>query len=186
VQFAPPQLVLAAAAALDGAHPLAVISIPALLQAASRGGVDPTMTPVPFGSTEEAELLRGYFTLPRPPGPDRPYFAPWAVSSADPNWQTTKYPGGGLQRQRNHLMNQGLVFVQNKTAVGRDTWALRPQAGAELLTKTHALRLVDLALWFGRDVDVDALAPVTGGGTSQPIDKLTAWFISEFTPRSAT
>lgn len=183
VPFAPPQLVLAAAAALDGAHPLAVISIPALLRAAARRNVDPTATAVPFGSTEETALLNEHFTLPRPPDPDRPYFAPWAVSSSDPSWQTTKYPGGGLQRQRNHLMNQGLVFEQNKVPNGRDTWALRPQAGAELVAKTHALSLVDLALWFGRDVDTDTVPPITGGGPDQPLDRLTAWFISEFVPQ---
>lgn len=183
--FAPPQLVLAAAKALDGAHPLAVVSIPALLRAAAAASVDPTATPVEFGSTEESDVLRGYFALPRPPEPDRPYFAPWAVSSADPSWQTVKYPGGTLQRQRNHLMNQGLVFVQNKatTRGQRDTWALRPRAGAELLERTHALRLVDLALWFGRDVDVDALPAVASGASNQPIDRLQAWFISQFKPQ---
>lgn len=182
--FAPPQLVLAAAAALDGAHPLAVISIPALIRTAARASVDPTTTPVAFGSTEESDVLREYFTLPRPPEPDRPFFAPWSVSSADPSWQTTKYPGGTLQRQRNHLMNQGLVFVQNKaTARGqRDTWALRPAAGAELLARTHALRLVDLALWFGREIDVATLPP-TPSGAAQPLDQLMAWFVGEFAPQ---
>jgi len=147
--------------------------------------VDPTTTPVPFGSTEERELLEEYFMLPRPPEPDRPFFALWSVSSEGPSWQKAKYPGGGLQRERNHLMNQGLVFVQNKAAGRgqRDTWALRPQAGAELLAKTHAIRLVDLALWFGRNVDVDGLAPTVVAGATQPINKLMAWFISEFHPQ---
>lgn len=147
--------------------------------------MDPTTTPVPFGSTEERELLEEYFMLPRPPEPDRPFFALWSVSSEGPSWQKAKYPGGGLQRERNHLMNQGLVFVQNKAAGRgqRDTWALRPQAGAELLAKTHAIRLVDLALWFGRNVDVDGLAPTVVAGATQPINKLMAWFISEFHPQ---
>jgi len=177
--------VLAAARALDGAHPLAVVSIPALLRAASRSGIDPTTAPVPFGSTEERELLEEHFMLPRPPEPDRPFFAPWSVTSEGPSWQTAKYAGGGLQRQRNHLMNQGLVFVQNKAGGRgqRDTWSLRPHAGAEMLSKTDALRLVDLALWFGRDVDVDALPPTVGARSSQPIDKLQAWFTLQFSPQ---
>ena len=176
---------LAAARALDGAHPLAVVSIPALLRAASRSGIDPTTAPVPFGSTEERELLEEHFMLPRPPEPDRPFFAPWSVTSEGPSWQTAKYAGGGLQRQRNHLMNQGLVFVQNKAGGRgqRDTWSLRPHAGAEMLSKTDALRLVDLALWFGRDVDVDALPPTVGARSSQPIDKLQAWFTLQFSPQ---
>ncbi len=183
VTFAPPSLVLAAARALDGAHPLAVVSIPAMLRAAARAGGDPTAAPLPFGSTEERELLSEFFLLPRPPEPDRPFFAPWSASSKA-NWQTAKYAGGGLQRQRNHLMNQGLVFVQNKATVRgeRDTWSLRPHAGAELLARSREIRLVDLALWFGREVDVDQLPPAPGGST-EPLDKLTAWFESEFAPQ---
>lgn len=184
MQFAPPQLVLAAVDALDGAHPLAVVSIPALLRTAARLAEDPTSTAVPFRSTEELELLKEFFTLPRPPAPDRPFYAPWAKSSKDASWQTAKYPGGGLQRQRNHLMNQGLVFVQNKVPGSHvDTWSLTPHAGAELVSRPNsAVRLVDLALWFGRETDVDALDDSITQGTVDPLDRLIAWFRSEFQP----
>lgn len=183
MKFAPPQLVLAAVDALDGAHPLAVVTIPALLRAGAQLGQDPTSTAVPFGSTEESELLRQFFTLPRPPEPDRPYYAPWAKSSKDPSWQTQKYPGGGLQRQRNHLTNQGVVFTQSKVTDSRDTWSLTPHAGAELLARQdHTVRIVDLALWFGRNVDTDALDPAVTAGAADPLDRLIAWFRSEFEP----
>lgn len=176
--FAPPQLVLAAAEAFDGALPLSIVSIPALLSAADRAGVDPTVDSVAFGSTEESQLLQRFFSLPRPPKADRPYFAPW---SKDPGWQSLKYPGGALQRQRNHLMNQGVVLVQSKSGAGRDNWSLTPNAGAELLAKQgQPVRLVDLALWFGRNVDTSSLNPSVIGSAATELDKLIAWFVHEF------
>lgn len=176
--FAPPQLVLAAAEAFDGAHPLSIVTIPALLSTADEAGVDPTVSSVAFGSTEESRLLQRYFALPRPPKADRPYFAPW---SKDPGWQNLKYPGGALQRQRNHLMNQGVVLVQSKIGGGRDSWSLTPNAGAELLAKQgQPVRLVDLALWFGRNVDTSALDPSVIGSAATELDKLIAWFVHEF------
>jgi hypothetical protein len=169
--------------ALDGAHPLAVVTIPALLRAGAQAGEDPTVTAVPFGSTEELELLKQFFTLPRPPEPNRPFYAPWAKSSMDPSWQTTKYPGSTLQRQRNHLTNQGLVFTQSKVATGRDKWSLTAHAGAELMaTRSHIVRIVDLALWYGRNIDTDALGATITAATSDPLDRLIAWFRNEFGP----
>lgn len=181
MSFAPAQLVLAAVDALDGAHPVAVVSIPALLRAGAQLRIDPTAQAVPFGSTEESQLLADFFTLPRPPDRDRPYYAPWSRSSSDPSWQTKKYPGGGLQRQRNHLMNQGFVFMQNKSTP-RDTWSLTAHAGAELIARdAHPIRIADLALWFGRNVDVDTdPAAVAVGG--DPIDRLIGWFRATFIP----
>lgn len=175
---------LKAADALDKAHPLAIITIPALLRAAARAKVDPVGGRVPFRSTEEFELLSEHFALPRPPEPDRPFYAPWSKSSDGPSWQTKKYPGGGLQRQRNHLTNQGEVFVQTKRPrPGPDEWSLTRQAGSELLERNpKKVRLVDLALWFGRNIDVDTLGPSMVGEGSEPIERLLAWFRSEFEP----
>lgn len=181
MRFAPPQLVLAAADALDGVHPLLIVTIPALLRAAHLQGHDPVQYATPFGSTEETRLLRDFFTLPRPPEPDRPYFAPWS-STAGPRWQTNKYPGGGLQRQRTELANRGQVFLQNKSAQrGRDDWSLTPKAGAEFLTLRGgaALRLVDLAIWFGRNIDLDTLNP---SSAQDDVEQLMTWFESEFAP----
>lgn len=172
--------------ALDGAHPLAIITVPAILRVAARLGVDPTGGRVPFGSADESELLGDFFALPRPPEPDRPYFAPWSRSSSDPSWQTKKYPGGGLQRQRNHLTNQGAVFIQTKSPGARDTWSLTPTAGTELLQRNNrSVRIVDLALWFGRGVDVDSLDDAIVGATADPLERLLGWFRQEFEPDRA-
>lgn len=179
--FAPAQLVIAAVESLDGAHPLAVVTMPALLRAGRRTGVDVSSARVEFGSTEETELLRDFFLLPRPPEPDRPYFAPWSRTSDEvPSWQTKKYPGGGLQRQRTHLANQGLVFSQVKNPPHRDSWGLTPTAGTDLRSRSpHPIRLIDLAIWFGRDVDVDAVASRETAGALRLLD----WFMQEFSPR---
>lgn len=173
--YAPAQLVLSAVAALDGAHPLAVVTVPALLRAATAAGVDPLTDGVPFGSTEETALLRDYFQLPRPPDPDRPYRAPW---SAKQPWQTKKYPGGGLQRMRTDASARGRVLLQSKEArpTGRplEVWRLTSSAGAELMAAQPPpapVRLVDLALWFGRNEHVPDL------------EGLLVWFDELFQPR---
>lgn len=179
MNYAPPKLVLAAVSALNGTHPLAVVSIPALLRTAERAGVDPTVTPVEFGSGEESDLLREHFTLPRPPEPERPYLAPWTTGE----WQKEKYPGGALQRQRTDLSGRGEVFIHSKGRP-RDTWALTASAGADLMRVKSAtqVRLIDLALWFGRNIDVDSLGVNVVGNAATPLDKLMAWFNHEFSP----
>jgi hypothetical protein len=168
---------------LDGAHPLTVTSILALLRKAVRVGVDPTVSTVRFGSTDETELMKEFFTLPRPPEADRPYYAPWARSSSStPDWQTKKYPGGGLQRQRDHLRNQGQVFTKRRGPEG-DEWGLTARAGKELVERQNPpVRIVDLALWLGRDVDVDGIDASVTAGTATDLDRLLAWFTHEFQP----
>lgn len=172
--YPPASLVLSAVSALAGAHPLAVVTIPALLRAAKASGVDPINTGVPFGSTEETALLNDYFTLPRPPNPDRPFRAPW--STQEP-WQKKRYPGGGLQRLRTDAHGRGRVLLQTKkdpaTGRPRDIWRLTPAAGSELMAAADytRVRLVDLALWFGRNQKVADL------------DALIAWFNNTFQPQ---
>lgn len=170
MSFAPNALVVRATENIKDAHPLAVVSIPALLKAAVDTGSDPTAG-LPFGSTEESELLDQYFALPRPPDPDRPWRAIW--SEQEP-WQKRKYPGGGLQRLRTDASGRGRVLIQTK-AKPRDIWRLTPTAGAELVTGTGAkqLNIVDLALWFGRNEDV------------ADIDALVSWFKATFNPHVA-
>jgi hypothetical protein len=143
------QLVLEAVAALENASPLSIVTIPALLRAAKEDAVDPSDL-VEFGSTEESQLLEQFFVLPRPPDPDRPFRAVW--STKEP-WQKRKYPGGGLQRLRTDAAARGRVFAQVKNKP-RDFWRLTPQAGSELASTDKPVRLVDLALWMGRDQDV--------------------------------
>lgn len=171
--YAPAQLVLSAVNALEGANPLAVVTIPALLRTATAAGVDPVHKGVEFGSTEEAELLDAFFRLPRPPDPDRPWRAPWSTKEA---WQKRKYPGGGLQRLRTDANARGRILTQRKRdpAAGRprDVWRLTETAGADLTPEANSkkIRLVDLALWFGRYQDVADL------------DGLLDWFNSVFQP----
>jgi MoxR-like ATPase len=178
VPFAPNALVVRAVENIKGAHPLAVVSIPALLKTAVETGGDP-VAGLPFGSTEESALLDQYFTLPRPPDPDRPWRAIW--SEQEP-WQKRKYPGGSLQRRRTDASGRGRVMIQTRVPGGRDNWRLTPAAGSELVaginpgtatSSTKPLHIVDLALWFGRNEDV------------ADIDALVDWFKATFNPHVA-
>ncbi|EID77419.1 MULTISPECIES: AAA family ATPase [Rhodococcus] len=183
--YAPAALVLSAVDALDGAYPFAVVTFPALLRAARVAGRDPVTEGVEFGSSDESALLEEYFVLPRPPEPDRPYRAPWSSKAA---WQKKKYPGGGLQRLRTDWNGRGRVLLQEKSASAgtrRDIWRITADAGHILTTEAgqSQVRLVDLALWFGRDLDVGNLgAEVTAGldDSAEDIDRLLAWFRHEF------
>ncbi len=169
MSFAPNALVVRATENIKDAHPLAVVSIPALLKAAVETGGNPTAG-LPFGGTEESELLDQYFALPRPPDPDRPWRAIW--SGKDP-WQKRRYPGTGLQRLRTDASGRGRVLIQAK-GKPRDTWRLTPTAGAELVgSDEKQLKIVDLALWFGRNEDV------------ADIDELVTWFKATFNPHVA-
>ncbi len=147
------------------------------------------MEGVEFGSTEETALLEEYFTLPRPPEPERPYRAPW--SSAQP-WQKKKYAGGGLQRLRTDWSGRGRVIIQTKATgngLRRDSWRITPDAGSVLVEAgQQPVRIVDLALWFGRNIDIDSLNPAIVanlGNSATSIDKLVAWFKNEFKPQAA-
>jgi hypothetical protein len=152
---------------MTGANPLAVVSIPALLKAAVDRNEDPLIG-LEFGSTEESALLNAFFALPRPPDPDRPWRAIWSDKD---QWQKRKYPGGVLQRLRTDASGRGRVMTQTKGLPGgRDRWRLTPMAGAELSGTSQKVRIVDLALWFGREQDVADLAA------------LIAWFNATFNP----
>ena len=190
--FVPAQLLLNAVTRLEGAHPLAVVSIPALLRQGARNGTDPTTTPVDFGSGEETALLDDFFALPRPPEADRPYKAIWSSDKPeDGGWQKRKYPGGGLQRLRTDHRSRGRIFVQIKRQRQRDSWGLTTLAGSELAATSaqsdmkHPVSLCDLAIWFGRNVDLSNLsAPVTANlpQGADDMDRLMAWFNHEFEP----
>ncbi|MEV0902495.1 AAA family ATPase [Actinoplanes sp. NPDC049802] len=184
--FAPARLVLAAADAIDGTHALAAVTLPALLREGVRQGVDVTVDQVAFGLANERELLNDYFRLPRPPESDRPYRAIWSTSTV--GWQTEKFPGGGLQRQRTGVAAKGEVLIQRKpaqTGLDHDVWGLTPTAGADLRKRSEAVRVVDLALWMGREIDTAAIGPSALAvlpPTADDLDTLVAWFIAEFQP----
>lgn len=168
--YAPNFLVLQAVSEIAGAHPLAVVTIPALLRDSHALDKDPVREGIPFGSANETELLNEFFLLPRPPDPDRPWRAPWSASEP---WQKRKYPGGGLQRLRTDNANRGRLFVKipNPGEGAKDIWRLTPEAGPEMMameTPPKAVRLIDLAIWFGRRRDVEN------------IRQLYDWFVETF------
>jgi hypothetical protein len=173
VPYASAQLVVTAVDALGGANPLAVVTIPALLRTAKTAGHNPVGQGVPFGSTQEVALLDDYFTLPRPPDPDRPWRAPWSTNEP---WQKRKYPGGGLQRMWTDALARSRIFTRapNTTGAGpKDVWALTASAGYDIMdvdSPPTPVRLVDLALWMGRNQDVAGL------------DELMTWFNDMFEP----
>jgi MoxR-like ATPase len=183
------QLLLEAVNAIEGAHALTMVTLPALLREAKRRGVDPTIAQIPYGGGEEKQYLEEFYKLSGAPDPDRPYRAIWAE---DHPWQTEKFAGGGLQRQRTSRSGRGKVLVQRKAEqIGkpRDEWGLTPSAGADLLAEKgmKPVRLIDLALWIGRDVDTATIDPaiLAAAGIetkAHDIDKLDAWFKHEFEP----
>ncbi|MFI0352520.1 AAA family ATPase [Actinomadura sp. 9N407] len=189
MSYVPARLLLGAAAAIEGAHALTVVTLPALLREARKAQVDPTTAQVPYGGGVEEQYLKDFYALPGAPDPHRPYRAIW---SNDPTWQTRKFAGGGLQRQRSQRANRGEVLIQRKraqTGLSGDVWGLTPTAGADLLAETKKpVRLIDLALWIGRSVDTSAIDPAilsaAGLGLgADDIDKLDAWFKQEFEPQ---
>lgn len=184
----PAHLLLEAVESIEGAHALTVVTLPALLREAKRHDVDPTKDQVPYGGGVEEQYLKDFYELPGAPDPHRPYRAIW---SDDTPWQTRKFTGGGLQRQRGQRAGRGEVLIQRKparTGLPGDVWGLTPSAGADLLAETKKpVRLIDLALWIGRDVDTSSIDPavLSAAGMSvgsDDIDKLDAWFKHEFRP----
>lgn len=173
-----PQLVLTAAKALEGRPPLGVVTIPALLRAAAQAGVDVTAAPgVEFGGKTEMDLLQEFFMLPRPRESDRPCRAIWDKDL----WVKKDYPSKSLQRRRTDFAKAGQIFSQTK-AQGHDLWCLHEDAGTVLSQDWAAnhggmdntvIRLVDLAIWFGRSAEWENL------------DAAIAWFKSEFEPERA-
>lgn len=136
-----------------------------------RAGVKVTPTAAggtAFGSGDEVTILESYFRVPGGP-PGKPYRAIWEPDAAN-YWRDSRYPGRALQRIRTDRVSANRAFFQTKTAgTARDLWALRPTAGADLVaTGIAPVRLVDLAIWYGRNQDV------------ADIRALVAWFLGEF------
>ncbi|BAH30754.1 conserved hypothetical protein [Rhodococcus erythropolis PR4] len=96
-----------------------------------------------------------------------------------------------LQRLRGDWSGRGQVLLKTKstqTGSRRDIWRLTPDAGSLLEEKKKAddkgaVRIVDLALWFGRNLDIDSVTPnAVGGldGSVHDIDRLIFWFKQKF------
>lgn len=119
---------------------------------------------VPYGSEAELRILRTYFAVPGGP-PGRPFRAVWAEN----DWRDERYPGRALQRMRTDRVGKGRVFYQQKRP-GGDLWGLRNTCGLDLRTGdgVEPVRIVDLAIWYGREQDVADLGALVG------------WFMAEF------
>jgi MoxR-like ATPase len=149
---------------LRGKHPLAVVVLPAMVKA----GITAT-TGAAYGSDDELQLLKDHFTVPGAPL-GKPYCAVWESVGKD-GWRDERYPGRSLQRIRKDRANDGSALVQTKGA-GKDVWRLLPGCGQKLEALgsegNYPVKLIDLAIWYGRDTNVTDLA------------KLEAWFLTLF------
>ncbi|MGV9661394.1 AAA family ATPase [Streptomyces koyangensis] len=166
-----------------GGHPLVVVTLSAMLRAAAEEASDADASAaalkagIPFGGPNEKALLDEFFKLPAPPDLAKPFRAVWYSpgKSKDEAWVNKDYPGSGLQRRRSDFYSKSKVFFQKKKnkAAGRpeDLWGLTDTPGADLLSqKIKPVRLIDLALWFGRREEVN------------DIDDLLKWFHATFKP----
>ena len=151
--YVSPALFAMAARSLDGAQPLTVVAIPALVKKA--GSIANGLTGVTFGATEENQLLDSFMRVPGAPSAQRPYYAPWDHGL----WIDRQWAGRSSQRQRKARSDATRVFSQVKNQSGPDTWAIRPTAGQDLRDDAAPqVKLIDLAIWFGRDQAVADLS----------------------------
>jgi MoxR-like ATPase len=124
-----------------------------------------------YGSEDEVDLLEKRFRVPGGPV-DRPYRAVWEGSNENA-WRDDKYPGRSLQRMRTDRVKDGTAFLQ-KAVSGqpKHSWAILPGCGAALKSlgrpTEYPIRLIDLAIWFGRNKDVQNLA------------ELMSWLLKEY------
>src|SRR5579859_114667 len=165
-------LLEAAIEGLQGKHPLPVLVLPTMVLTGVRvvGSADDGHA---YGSGDELRVLRDYFAVPGAL-PSKPFRAVWEASSSD-YWRDTRYPGRSLQRMRTDQVKAGLGFFQKKTAAGSDLWGLRPSCGAELKSlPNNPVRLVDLAIWYGRTwdaADLDELVDIFLSPLRFPLDQ---------------
>jgi MoxR-like ATPase len=156
---------VAAAEALRGARPIAVITIPAILRISREEGVEqPTL--VPFAGKAEKDLLDMAFRLEPPPSPKTIYRAVWA---ADRDWVKEDFAGSSLQKQRSSAPASA-VLVRTEDDKGRlKELGLQADTGSRLRDNYgRSIRLIDLAIWYGRKKDVSDL------------DGLLQWYLEEF------
>ena len=164
-----PDTLAVAAADLAGSHPLTIITIPALLRAARQeaGDEEPLfvdVAPPPtidrFGTRQERPVLEAFRTRDG----ESPYLAVW---QDPPTYIRRDYPGSTLQRLRTQdLLGQGLFDIAwNAEHTKRTGTALRPTAGVALEQRNvKPVNRLSLALWLGRDQDLD------------DFDAFLAWF----------
>ena len=144
-------LLVAAAEDLKGSHPLAVITIPAILRAAHEAGADP-LELQPFGTRQERPVLQA-FDIVDDKANSKPYLPVWD----DPPKQLLNkdYSGSGLQRLRT-LDDPGRSIFKDDLGPGRKKRtqiALASNAGAvlsRLEAHKNSMSKASLAAWLGR------------------------------------
>ncbi|WP_369183717.1 AAA family ATPase [Streptomyces sp. Y1] len=177
--YLPLPLILKAAERLQAeAHPLIVVTLSAMLRTAAKDSADAEgaakklLDGLPWGGSEEKAFLDAHFRLPGAPDTDAPYRAIWKSESP---WVKERYAETSIQRIRKGCYERGKVLRQQKKNPlanrPRDEWALTVTAGQDMLDQGYEpTPLIDLAIWFGRNVEVADL------------DELAAWFRAEFRP----
>lgn len=153
-----------AIAGIQGASPLAIVTIPALAEIA--GSPDQAVKGTQFGSTQETAFLERYFKVSGAPDPQKPYRAIWETDQ----WVNNLYPGRSLQRQRTDRARRGVCLHQKPGPSRQDIWSVLPNAASDIELR-KPIRSIDLAIWLGRDQDVADL------------DQLLGWFQSTFNIR---
>lgn len=147
---------------------MSVLVLPALVGSGARPGKQGV---VPYGSKQELDLLDAYFRIPGAPV-GKPYRAVWEESTGDA-WRDDRYPGRSLQRIRTDRVKAGAGLLQVKSKP-TDSWGLTDDAASQLAAYVgDPVRLVDLAIWYGRDREVEGL------------DDLVLWFEDTFPLREA-
>lgn len=136
-------LLEAAAQHLARAHPIAAVSIPALLGAARKAAVSPT-TLIAFGSPQENALLNEL----RVPEAGNKIVAFWQSPVQLVN---SDYAGSTLQRQRTKDLSDAFMDdFDPPTSPRRKKFAVHPRAGQVLRAHTATVPKVALATWLGR------------------------------------
>lgn len=150
------QLLKAAVEAIKGKHPLAVAILPSMVRAGVRV-VTKQDRGRPYGSGDEVALLKEFFAVPGAPA-GKPYRAIWETQKGK-YWRDDRYAGRSFQRMRTDRSGKGHGLLQAKRSGGKDLWGLTRNCGPELLDEAgEPVRLIDLAIWYGRNWDVADLS----------------------------
>lgn len=165
MSFVAKEHLVAAAESLSGARPIALITVPAILRISRTLGVQqPSL--VPFAGKSETELLDLAFRLEPSPSPRAVYRAIWAT---DRDWVREDFAGSSLQKQRSSTPASGALERAENEKGKLSLLGLLPDTGQRLRESYgRSIRIIDLAIWFGRREDIADL------------DELVRWFLEEF------
>jgi MoxR-like ATPase len=123
---------------------------------------DPATRGTVYSSTHETAVLRDFFSVPGSPT-DFPFRAVW--EEGDNVWRNNQYAGRTLQRIRDKLYDKKVLSRRNVQGNRVVEWAVNEnseEALRDYLKDAPKVRLVDLAIWYGRDQDVADLNELIG------------------------